>query len=101
MSGKSKAARNIELEEMLSHLSLETVDATQTAFANSGIHISETTAFRWRELAKDNAGSKLSELLQEDETDTGRNPVSSDTQVETGCFKRITAKLRNLLCGCK
>ena len=98
MSNQTRITKKIEIEEMLSHLNLETVDATQTAFANSGIHISEATAFKWREMARDNLISELPKLLQEDDDAVGRNPVCSDAQIETGCCRRLAVKLCNLLC---
>ena len=44
---------NISPEELLTYLRLPTNDDTQTAFAKKGLHISETTATRWRELANE------------------------------------------------
>ena len=96
MSNRPKSS--IELENMLSHLKLDTVDATQTAFANDGIHISETTAFKWRGLAKENMISELPKLLYEDDENAGRNPIHEDTQADTGCCKLVAARLYNLVC---
>jgi hypothetical protein len=79
--------KNIELETILSYLHLKTVDETQTAFAKSGIHISETTAFKWRELAKEDSVSQLWDNANENE-DTGTNPASPDP--ETKCFQRLS-----------
>ncbi len=45
--------KNISPEELLTYLRLPTTDDTQTAFAKKGLHISETTATRWRELANE------------------------------------------------
>ena len=75
--------KNIELDTILSHLQLKTVDETQTAFAKSGIHISETTAFKWRELAKEDSVSKL---WDDDNEDT--NPTSPDPKPK--CFQRFS-----------
>ena len=70
----------IELETALSHLGLETVDQTQTAFAVSGVHISERTAFSWREMAREN--SFQHQLLDE------------DYQPEPKCFQRLVRAFR-------
>ena len=48
-----KQTTNLSPEELLFCLRLPTIDDTQTAFAKKGLHISETTAARWRELAND------------------------------------------------
>jgi hypothetical protein len=98
MSDRPKLTNSVDIEKMLAHLKLETVDATQTAFANSGIHISEATAIKWRELARDDMASKLPELLYDDEGDVGRNPVCGDAPIQMGCCKRMATKLCQLLC---
>ena len=74
---------NLDLGTALSHLGLETVDQTQTAFAVSGIHISESTAFSWREMAREN--SFQPQLLQED---------TQDDQSDATCFQRLLCTFR-------
>ena len=76
----------IDLETALSHLGLETVDQTQTAFAVSGVHISERTAFSWREMAREH--SFQSQYLEEEENNQGNN------QPEPKCFQRLVRAFR-------
>lgn len=45
--------QNISPEELLAYLRLPSTDDTQTAFAKKGLHISETTAKKWRDLANE------------------------------------------------
>ena len=73
----------IDLETALSHLGLETVDQTQTAFAVSGVHISERTAFSWREMAREN--SFQSKLLEDD---------TQEDQSDAKCFQRLLGAFR-------
>ena len=43
----------IDSDTIIHILQLPTIDATQTAFATHNIHISESTAMKWREYAND------------------------------------------------
>lgn len=84
--------KEIELETVLANLNLRTVDETQTAFAKNGIHISETTAFRWREMAKENPVPQLWDPTSKkiNEQDSGQNPTCcSPPDAKTHCFKRL------------
>jgi hypothetical protein len=47
--------KKLDMDIALSHLRLDTIDETQTAFAMSDINISESTVFRWREMARTNS----------------------------------------------
>jgi hypothetical protein len=82
--------KDIGLETALSHLNLKTVDETQTAFALSGIHISESTAFKWREMAKENPTPQFWETdPKKDSDNTDQNPSCTTPDVKTKCFKRL------------
>jgi len=87
----NKAKSDVELKTVLSHLNLVTVDETQTALANTGIHISETTAFRWRRLAKENPTLPLLDIPppNKDDEHWGKNPICAAPEVKPTCFKRL------------
>ena len=75
---------SVELETVLSHLKLKTIDETQAAFAVCDIHISESTAFKWREMAKENPTQELPRTYCNDQ-----NPTPVAPEIKTTCFKRL------------
>ena len=74
--------QTIDLKTALSYLDLNTVDQTQTAFAMSGVHISESTAFSWREMTREN--SIPPQFWEDYETQPQPKPT---------CFKRLMHSL--------
>jgi hypothetical protein len=91
-----KPKQEIEIETILSHLKLETVDETQTAFAKNGIYISETTAFKWRELAKENPNPNAFEFLHDKDECTDENPKHDATEVKPKCLGRLASMFCNM-----
>jgi hypothetical protein len=73
--------KKLDMDIALSHLRLETIDETQTAFAMSDISISESTAFRWRELARTNSAPP--QFWEE------AMPPSQNQDVKPNCFTQM------------
>jgi hypothetical protein len=81
----------LNMDTALSHLNLETIDETQTAFAMSGVGISERTAFRWREMARENS---IPQLFWEGESPSIQ-PRTPD--VKPSCFNQILRQCVRML----
>jgi hypothetical protein len=75
--------RKLDMEIALSHLRLNTIDETQTAFAMSDVNISESTAFRWREMARTNSTPPL---FWEEAVPSIQNHTPD---VKLGCFTQM------------